>query len=404
MVLGVYSNAFAINERQNFRNEYNEIKAYSDKTMADVKKSDIVVIRFEAQEVFARIDNLLNRVYKYLKNTKAKKDFDSIIVEQRKWVNDKEADAKLASKVKNEDKQEQIYEQYRVYNEYTFKRCSELIDMVDDDINTPEIKKTSTEKAHDKFSNEMTFIERYAQSIYNDETLNQFEINYTSDAIQTKWENLMNEMVSHLKISLDAKSAESLEQDQKEYVELAEKKAKEEEANWEGGSGCSMAVSGSYTNSWSNRCKALIDMIETNTFESQTWNSIKYYEDIPEEDNRYKTEYQTKFEIIEAEESDRDKRFGNSKNDAAYLKETQNIFTKWDKLLNQVYTNLKENLGEEKFEVVKKAQRAWIKEKEKASATARSNSRGGNADLSAVVSDTELTKERIKILIDLVEN
>ena len=72
--------------------------------------------------------------------------------------------------------------------------------------------------------------------------------------------------------------------------------------------------------------------------------------------------------------------------------------------MNDVYKHLKETLDAETFEIVKKAQRNWIKEKEEASAKARSESRGGNADLCAVVSDTDLTKERIKALIELVED
>lgn len=395
MVLGVSSSAFAINEKQNFRKEYNEIKTYAEEYIPKAIESDFCVAKFEAQEVFSRIDGLLNKVYKYLKNTKDQKAFDLIKIEQRKWINDKEADAKLASKTKNDDRREQVYEQYRVYNEYTFKRCSELIDMVEDNINAPEENKSTAEKAYEKFSNEIAGIERYAKNVYADETLNQHEINHTSEFISKKWAALMEEMVGHLKTSLDAKSAENLKKAQEEYKKLAEATANAQANEWEGGSGYSMALYGAYSDFWEKRCKALLEDVKNNSFA---------YDDTPAPEKENNAMYTTKYAFIEAEETDRDNRFGSSRDDAAYLKETQNIFAKWDTLLNDVYKHLKETLDAETFEIVKKAQRNWIKEKEEASAKARSESRGGNADLCAVVSDTDLTKERIKALIELVED
>ena len=398
MLLGINCNAFAINEQNYFRKEFNEIKNYAEENLPKALESNSCVAQFEAQEVFARIDGLLNKVYKYLKETKSKEDFDAIKIEQRKWVNDKEADAKLASKAKNDDRREQTYEQYRVYNEYTFKRCNELIDMVEDNINAPEVKHSASEEAYEKFSKEIANIERYAKRVYDDETLNQHEINYTSDAISSKWASLMEEMVGHLKTSLDAKSAENLEKAQNEYKKQAEKIANAEANEWEGGSGYSMALSGAYSTSWENRCKALLEDVKNNKFE---------YDDTPEPANPKKVEFSTKYDFIEAEEKERDDRSKNSpstpESDATYLKATQNIFAKWDKLLNDVYKHLKEHMDAEEFEIVKKAQRAWIKEKEEAAVAARSRSRGSNADLFAIVSDTELTKERIKALIELVE-
>ena len=108
-------------------------------------------------------------------------------------------------------------------------------------------------------SKEIANIERYAKRVYDDETLNQHEINYTSDVISSKWASLMEEMVGHLKTSLDAKSAENLEKAQNEYKKQAEKIANAEANEWEGGSGYSMALSGAYSTSWENRCKALLE-------------------------------------------------------------------------------------------------------------------------------------------------
>ena len=396
MVLGLNSSVYAIKEKHYFQEELNEIKSYAETTIPEALKADVCIAKFEAQEVFSRLDTLLNKIYKYLKNTRDSKTFEGIKKKQQQWIKDKEEAAKKAAQAA-EDRNLMVYDKYKVYNDYTAKKCEELIEFVIDDPDAPEESKTFEEHAYDDFSKEIAGIEHFAKIIYDDETLAQYEINLTSSAISDKWSALMEKMVTYLKSHLDEKSAANLEKSQKAYKEQAKMLADKEGQNWGGGSGYQMAVSGSYSDSWHNRCKALLEDIKANKFE---------YDDSVLE-NPARLEFETKYRFIEVEEEDRDNRFGNSDNtpesNEAYLKETINLFAKWDKLLNDVYKHLKESLNPNEFDSLKQIQRDWIKEKEEAAAQARLSSRGGNADLCAVVSDIKLTKERIKALIELVK-
>ena len=64
---------------------------------------------------------------------------------------------------------------------------------------------------------------------------------------------------------------------------------------------------------------------------------------------------------------------------------------------------MKNTLSPEDFEIVKQAQREWIKEKESAAKEALNNNQDGNGELNKIDSDISFTKSRVEILIDLLE-
>ena len=72
-------------------------------------------------------------------------------------------------------------------------------------------------------------------------------------------------------------------------------------------------------------------------------------------------------------------------------------------LLNKVYKHMKNTLSPEDFEIVKQAQREWIKEKESASKEALNNNENGKGELNKINSDISFTITRVEILIDLLE-
>ena len=79
------------------------------------------------------------------------------------------------------------------------------------------------------------------------------------------------------------------------------------------------------------------------------------------------------------------------------------LFNELEKLLNNVYKHMKNTLSSEDFEIVKQAQREWIKEKETASKEALNKNENGNGELNKINSDISFTKTRVEILIDLLE-
>ena len=120
------SRILANDEKEDFQNIAESIKSYSKSTLSDKEiENDFCAKKFEAKEVFYKWDKLLNDA------TKSPDEFNSIKQQQRNWIKEKEAKAKSVEKVKDyDDRQEKDFNVYKVYIDFTSKRCQELIDLV----------------------------------------------------------------------------------------------------------------------------------------------------------------------------------------------------------------------------------------------------------------------------------
>lgn len=389
--------AFADKEKENFQSIAENIKSYSNAYLSDKEiENDFCAKKFEAQEVFSKWDKLLNEVYQYLKKTKSADDFNNIKQQQRKWIKDKEAKAKAVSEKSYDDRQEQEFQKYNVYIDFTAKRCEELINLVENNTKEPSIIKTEQQIQYEKFQDALSSIERIDKSVCSDEMLAQFEINIMSDRVSKKWESLMKEMLSYLKNNLTDEDYSVINAEQEKSMKEAEAKAKEASKDWEGGSGETMARNSAYTEVWSKRSRALLEDVKKYAVNkvkpiktSDASNETK-----PTTKSSVKNDFLNTFEKIKTKES----------NIGTDISKRNELFKELDKLLNDVYKHMKNTLSSEDFEIVKQAQRDWIKEKEAAAKEALANNENGNGELNKINSDIEFTKTRVEILIDLLED
>ena len=84
--------------------------------------------------------------------------------------------------------------------------------------------------------------------------------------------------------------------------------------------------------------------------------------------------------------------------------ETGNILTKWDELLNEIYTYLSDNMETDDFAKLEKDELSWIAEKEAAIEEAAKDWEGGSGE--AMVRNgtaSSYTKERCYYLISIVQ-
>ena len=385
-------------EKENFQSIAENIKHYSQNTLTDKEiENDFCVKKFESQEVFNKWDKLLNEVYQYLKKNKKPDEFNNIKQQQRNWIKEKESKAKSVDKAKDYDyRQEKEYNVYNVYIDYTSKRCEELINLVDNNTKEPPVNNKSEQQIKlERFQDALNSIERIDKSSCEDGMLAQYEINNMSVWVCKKWEKLMKEMLSYMKDNLSEEDYSAIEAEQKKCEKEAENKANEAAKDWEGGSGETMARYSAYTEVWSKRCRALVEDVKkyvinkekpiksaTNTTETKSNASVKKV-------------FQESFEKLKEKEL----KISNSSDKNA----KKELFNELDKLLNDVYKHMKNTISSEDFEIVKQAQREWIKEKETASKEALNKNENGNGELNKINSDISFTKTRVEILIDLLE-
>ena len=389
--------AFADKEKENFQNIAENIKIYSNACLFEKEiENDFCAKKFEAIEVFYKWDKLLNEVYQYLKKTKSADEFNNIKQQQRKWIKEKEAKAKAVSEKPYDDRQEKEFQKYNVYIDFTSKRCEELINLVENNLKEPSINKTEQQIQHEKFQDALSSIERIDKSVCSDEMLAQFEINNMSDRVSKKWESLMKEMLSYLKDNLSDEDYSVINAEQEKSVKEAEAKANEASKDWEGGSGEAMARNSAYTEVWSKRCRALLEDVKKYVVnkEKPSKTSDNSNETKQASKASMKSTFLETFEKIKTKETN----IGNTE-----VSKKNEIFKELDKLLNDVYKHMKNTLSTEDFEIVKQAQRDWIKEKEAAAKEALTNNQDGNGELNKINSDIEFTKTRVEILIDLLE-
>ena len=389
--------AFADKEKENFQSIAENIKSYSTACLSDKGiENDFCAKKFEAQEIFSKWDKLLNEVYQYLKKNKKPDEFNDIKQQQRKWIKDKEAKAKSVSEKSYDDRQEQEYQKFNVYIDFTAKRCEELIALVENNPKEPSINKTEQQIQFEKLQDALSAIERIDQSVCSDGMLAQYEINNMSYRVSKKWESLMNEMLSYLKANLSDEDYSVINSEQEKTIKEAEKKVNEAAKDWEGGSGEAMATNSAYTEVWSKRCRALLEDVKKYVVnkEKPSRASDASNETKPATKSSVKNDFLNTFENIKTKESN----IGN-----ADISKKSELFKELDKLLNDVYKHMKNTLSAEDFEIVKQAQRDWIKEKEAAAKEAIANNENGNGELNKINSDIEFTKTRVEILIDLLE-
>lgn len=389
--------AFADKEKENFQSIAESIKSYSNACLSDKEiENDFCAKKFEAQEVFSKWDKLLNEVYQYLKKTKSADEFNNIKQQQRKWIKDKEAKAKSVSEKPYDDRQEKEFQKYNVYIDFTAKRCEELINLVENNTKEPSVNKTEQQIQYEKFQDALSSIERIDRSTCSDGMLAQYEINNMSYRVSQKWETLMKEMLSYLKDNLSDEDYSVINSDQERCVKEAEAKANEASKDWEGGTGEAMARNSAYTEVWSKRCRALLEDVKKYVInkEKPIKTSEVSNETKPVAKASTKKEFLDTFENIKTKES----AIANSD-----ISKRNELFKELDKLLNDVYKHMKNTLSSEDFEIVKQAQRDWIKEKEAAAKEALANNQDGNGELNKINSDIEFTKTRVEILIDLLE-
>ena len=227
--------------------------------------------------------------------------------------------------------------------------------------------------------------------------LAQYEINNMSYRVSKKWESLMNEMLSYLKANLSDEDYSVINSEQEKTIKEAEKKVNEAAKDWEGGSGEAMARASAYTEVWSKRSRALLEDVKKYVVnkEKPSRASDASNETKPATKSSVKNDFLNTFENIKTKESN----IGN-----ADISKKNELFKELDKLLNDVYKHMKNTLSAEDFEIVKQAQRDWIKEKEAAAKEALANNANGNGELNKINSDIEFTKTRVEILIDLLED
>ena len=393
--------AFADKEKEKFQNTAEVIKVYSQNTLSEKEiENDFCAKKFEAKEVFYKWDKLLNEVYQYLKKTKSSDEFNSIKQQQRNWIKEKEAKAKSVQNEKvYDDRQEKDYNVFKVYNDFTSKRCEELIKLVENNIKEASINKTEQQIQFDKFQDSISTIERIDKSVYEDGMLAQYEINNMSVRISQKWEKLMKEMLSYLKESLSDEDYSVIDAEQKKCEKEAENKADEAAKDWEGGSGETMARYSAYTEIWSKRCRILLENIKKYVLNKEKPAKPSTISNGNKSDKSSKAAFLETFEKLKTKELN----INNSSDKNALLKEKNELFKDFDKLLNDVYKHMRNTLSPEDFEIVKQAQREWIKEKESASKEALNNNENGKGELNKINSDISFTKTRVEILIDLLE-
>ena len=389
--------AFADKEKENFQNIAENIKSYSNACLSEKEiENDFCAKKFEAIEVFSKWDMLLNEVYQYLKKTKSADEFNNIKQQQRKWIKEKETKAKAVSEKPYDDRQEKEFQKYNVYIDFTAKRCEELINLVENNLKEPSINKTKQQIQHEKFQDDLSSIERIDKSVCSDEMLAQFEINKMSDRVSKKWESLMKEMLSYLKDNLSDEDYSVINAEQEKSMKEAEAKANEASKDWEGGSGEAMARNSAYTEVWSKRCRALLEDVKKYVVNKEKPSKTS--------DNSNETKQASKASMkstfLETFENIKTKESSISNSD---ISKKNVLFKELDKLLNDVYKHMKNTLSSEDFEIVKQAQRDWIKEKEAAAKEALTNNQDGNGELNKINSDIEFTKTRVEILIDLLE-
>lgn len=407
LLLGAYPFMFnakvlADKEKENFQNIAENIKNYSSNTLNDKEiENDFCVKKFESKEVFNKWDKLLNEVYQYLKKNKKPDEFNNIKQQQRNWIKEKESKAKLVEKAKDyDDRQEKEYNVYKVYIDYTSKRCEELINLVENNTKEPPVNNKSEQQIKlERFQDALNSIERIDKSSCEDEMLAQYEINNMSVWVCKKWEKLMKEMLSYLKDNLSEEDYTVINSEQKKCEKEAEVKAKEASKDWEGGSGEAMARNSAYTEVWSNRCRTLLEDIKKYVLNKEKPEKSTIISNKAKPNNSPKAAYLETFEKLKEKELN----INNSSNNDALLKEKKELFNDLDKLLNDVYKHMKNTLSLEDFEIVKQAQRDWIKEKESASKEALNNNENGKGELNKINSDISFTKTRVEILIDLLE-
>ncbi|MBP5468069.1 MAG: DUF1311 domain-containing protein, partial [Candidatus Riflebacteria bacterium] len=321
--------AFADKEKENFQNIAENIKNYSSNTLNDKEiENDFCVKKFESKEVFNKWDKLLNEVYQYLKKNKKPDEFNNIKQQQRNWIKEKESKAKSVEKARDyDDRQEKEYNVYKVYIDYTSKRCEELINLVENNIKEAAINKTEQQIQFERFQDALSSIERIDKSICEEEILAQYELNNMSVRISQKWEKLMKEMLSYLKANLADEDYSIIGAEQKKCEKEAEDKANEASKDWEGGSGETMAKYSAYTEVWSKRCRALLENIKKYVLNKEKPEKSTTISNKAKPNNSPKAAFLETFEKLKEKELN----INNSSENAELLKAKKELFTDLDK-------------------------------------------------------------------------
>lgn len=259
MAFAANSSVWSMGEQKAFSVEAELVKEYAEKVANDHGiDDDYCAKKLEAKEIFFQWDKLLNDVYKYLKNHLAATDFENVKQQQRAWIKEKEAQANSAAKANAENSTRSEYEKYNVYNTFTAKRCEELIAMVIDDKSVPAVSKTDAQLLLEKYTKKVEQQKHYSESIYNEEILNQLDLNQQLYRNYQQWNNLMGEIIYRIRENTNETVMSKITEEQDSWEKEANKKAEAEAEQWSGGSGAAMAEFSSRCSSWQERCEALL--------------------------------------------------------------------------------------------------------------------------------------------------
>lgn len=114
--------------------------------------------------------------------------------------------------------------------------------------------------------------------------------------------------------------------------------------------------------------------------------------------------YIEKLNELEVEKSKIHENYGSGAScTAEYVTNTEAVYNKYDKLINEIYSDLKRYLPSDKMNELKSVQLKWIAEKESVKEQALKNEAGAHANWVAIgVNDlmTEMTKERCYELLN----
>lgn len=140
---------------------------------------------------------------------------------------------------------------------------------------------------------------------------------------------------------------------------------------------------------------------ETDTSTTQEQGSITSQEEDTTLDNNFNKDYYLKkIKTLEEDLSSKlkDKYSGTTLD---MLEASNTEFTEWDKLLNEIYSDLMNNLSKEEKESLIKEEEAWIKERDQKAKEAGDKNKDGSLEkVSTNMSLIESTKTRCNELVN----
>lgn len=135
---------------------------------------------------------------------------------------------------------------------------SEIID--DDTISDSTISEEKLEK-YNEFLKKAEEIEKYSKENYETATT-QAELNMESYNVYVKWDSLLNEVYQYLKSTMNSADFSVLESEEVKWIREKENAVEEATAEWEGGTGETMARNSAGIKYTSERCYYLISLVK----------------------------------------------------------------------------------------------------------------------------------------------